>query len=413
MNTRPIHLLLAAALSCGALPAFADEERKPNPPVPPAPPENAERPKEPGRPPGNPPDRDGPREERREERREGRFEPRREGQERGTDGMRRPEEGSRREGDRRSGGSPGREHGGPGPLPPPAAPEPMPYIGVMTLPPPPVLSAQLGLKEGFGLVVGDVLPDSPAAKAGVKKHDVLTKFNDQQLVDAGQFSTLVRGAGKDSEATLTLVREAREQTLPVKIGERMAPRRQPFPGGMDLRGQFERWKGPSQDGWKKMQDRMKEYGERMREYQERLKGWQKNPSADLPPPPPTPTFEPENAALSINPADILVQAHPGGSRQIRLLQPNGAISYTTSDAKMLMKDGGGEIEVSTQDGKRVLLAKNARGEVTFDGPIDTEEQRRALPEEIRKKMELIPVRATATVSAVEVPIVAPVGDNVQ
>jgi serine protease Do len=294
------------------------------------------------------------------------------------------------------------------PLPPPAPPVPTPYIGVMTLPPPAVLNAQLGLKEGFGLVVGEVLPDSPAAKAGLQKYDVLTHLNDQQLVDAGQFSTLVRGAGKDSEVTLTVLRNAKEQKLPVKIGERLAPQRPPFPGAMDLRGQFEKWKGPAQDGLKKMQDRMKDYGERMRQYQERLKGWQKNPAADMPEPPKPPVFETANAVLPINPADILMQVQPGGTRQIRMLQPDGSTSYNTADVKLLMKDDGGEIEVSTKESKRMLLAKDANGETIFDGPIDTEEQRKALPEDIRKKIELIQVRTTA--SAVEAPFVSPADD---
>jgi hypothetical protein len=387
MNSRPLHLLLTAAMAFGALPAFAQDERKPDAPLPP-------------RPPGG------------EERREGRFEPRHDGQQRGSEGIRRPEDGPRREGDGGSAGEPGRERRWNGPMPPPAPPVPTPYIGVMTLPPPAVLSAQLGLKEGFGLVVGEVLPESPAAKAGLKKHDVLTKFNDQQLVDAGQFSTLVRSAGKDSEATLTILREAKEQKVPIKIGERMAPQRQPLPGGMDPRGQFEKWRGPAQDGMKKMQERMKDYGEKMREYQEQLKGWQKNPAADLPQPPPLPALEAENAGLPINPVDILVQAQPGGARQIRLFQPNGgAISYNTADVKMMMKDDSGEIEVSTKDGKRVLVARNAKGDTVFEGPIDTDEQRKALPEDIRKKVELIQVRATAT--AVDAPVLPPVADNIQ
>src|SRR5262249_46819013 len=44
------------------------------------------------------------------------------------------------------------------------------------------LTAQLDLQPGVGLVVTNVGPDSPAAKAGLKKHDVLTGFGDQALV---------------------------------------------------------------------------------------------------------------------------------------------------------------------------------------------------------------------------------------
>ena len=409
MNTRPIPLLLVAALAVTAstLPAMGQDDRKP---APPAPPESAQRPQEPGRPPGPPERRGGPRDEHRD----GRMEPRRDGQ-RGPEDEQRPEDGPRRDGERGPGGGPGREHFGNIPMPPPAPPVPTPYIGVLTMPPPEVLSAQLSLKEGFGLVVGDVLPESPAAKAGLKKYDVLTKFNDQQLVDAGQFSTLVRAAGKDTEATLTLLREAKEQKVPVKIGERMVPQRMPMhPGGMDPRGQMEKWRGPAQEGMKRMQERMNGFGEKMRDYQERLKGWQKNPTGDVPQLPATPDFQSETAGLGIDPVDILVQAQPGGTRQIRLFQPDSAVSYYTADTKMLMKDDNGEIEVSSKDGKRILVARDAKGAVLFDGPIDTEEQRKALPEEVRKKLESIQVRATATASVAEAPAFLPgTDDNVQ
>jgi len=421
MNSRSysLRLLLAAALALAVagFPALGQDTRNPVPPAPPATPpspENPQRPPDAERPLGTPPGRGGG---FRDERHEGRVEPRHDGP-RGPEEGRRPDEGPRRDGDRGPGSSGGRERGWNIPLPPPPPPVPTPYIGVITVPPPAVLSAQLSLKEGFGLVVAEVLPDSPAAKAGLQKYDVVTKFNDQQLVDPSQFSILVRGAGKDSDATLTILRQAREQTVPVKIGERMVPQRMSFPDGMDPRGHMDPWKGPGgpEGMHQHLQDRMKEYGEKMRDYQERIRGWQKNPTGDAPQPPAVPNFEAENAGGPINPVDILVQAQPGGARQIRLFQPNGNVSYYTADTKMMLKDDTGEIEVSTKDGKRVVVARDARGATIFDGPIDTEEQRKALPEEVRKKLETIQVRATASATAntFEAPVLLPPGaDNVQ
>ena len=406
MHSRPFHLMLATTLALAALPAFAQEERKPAPP----PPAGAERPREPERPQPLPPGRGGPREF------EGRGgEPRRDGPGmRGPDDGRRREDGPRRDDDR--GPGPGAPHDRmfSMPVPPPPPSVPTPYIGVVTLPPPPALGAQLGLKEGFGLLVGEVLPDSPAAKAGVQKHDVLTKFNDQQLVDSNQFATLVRGAGKDADATLTLVRASKEQTVPVKIGERMAPQRMQLPGATEMREHFEKFRGSAQDSLRKLQDKMKEYGEKMREYQEKLKNWQKNPANEMPQPPVPPALEPERAGMQIDPADILVQGQPGGARRIRVWQPNGDVFYNTADMKMFMKDDSGEIEVSSRDGKRTLVAKNAQGVVTFEGPIDTDEQRKALPEEVRRKMESIQVRGVVAGAPIDAPIVLPLGsDNVQ
>ena len=105
---------------------------------------------------------------------------------------------------------------------------PQPFLGVITSPLPPALAAQLGLPEGFGLLVGEVLPGSPAANAGIQRHDVLRLFNDQQLVEPNQLATLIRALGKDKDATLTLIRKGAEQTVTAKIAERPAPMRRPL-----------------------------------------------------------------------------------------------------------------------------------------------------------------------------------------
>ncbi|HEY3898618.1 MAG TPA: PDZ domain-containing protein [Chthoniobacter sp.] len=301
-------------------------------------------------------------------------------------------------------------HHSPGPWGMPIPTKPTSYIGVITTPPPGVLTAQLGLSEGFGLVVSDVLPDSPAAVAGIQRYDVLTKFNDQQLVDSSQFAALVRALKKDAEATVTLIRKAAEQTVTVKIGERMLPERShgfPMPGNFRSGGpvfppgEYERsgeYSRHLEDETRRFQERAQMYSQKMHDYQERMKVWQKNPSAEMPklpdlPPTEAVTVVPNPSAVetspSIAPEDILREVRPGGAAQIRVVQPNALVTYNVANAKLVMKDDTGEIELATRDGKRTLAARNAKGETIFDGPIDTEEQRKALPEDVRKKLEVI------------------------
>lgn len=382
MKSLPQLTLLALSLSASL--ALAQEDR----PKPPAP---SDSPGERG-PGGPPPQRDGSRADRpdsaRTPDRERRFEELRDSR------------GERRQEGYRRSDAPWNT-----PLPPPAPPKPTRYLGVVTSPLPPELSAQLGLAEGFGLLVNEVLPESPATQAGVQKWDVLTRFNDQQLVSAEQFATLVRAEAKDAEAALTLTRKAQEQKLTIKVGEKLMPERRPMPGGGDWARDMDRWKGPSSDPTRRFQERMKDYGEKMRDYekrlkefQERAKDWQKNPTGDmpqLPPPPPPPDASTTPQMPPVPPSDLLREVKPGGQAEIRRLQPQGGVVYNTANAKFLMKDEQGEIEISNMDGKRVLVAKNAQGETIFDGPIETEEQRAALPESIREKIKRIDVRAGA------------------
>ena len=66
------------------------------------------------------------------------------------------------------------------------------WLGVQVTPVPALVTAQLGLTPGMGLAVERVVPGSPAGRAGLRRHDILTKLDDQLLVNAGQLQVLVR-----------------------------------------------------------------------------------------------------------------------------------------------------------------------------------------------------------------------------
>ena len=93
------------------------------------------------------------------------------------------------------------------------------WLGIALATLPDVAKQQLGIENG--LAVADVTADSPATKAGVKKHDILIKAGDVSLKSP---SDLVRAvnAAKDKELALTLLRGGKEMVVkatPVKRSE--------------------------------------------------------------------------------------------------------------------------------------------------------------------------------------------------
>jgi hypothetical protein len=94
------------------------------------------------------------------------------------------------------------------------------YLGVSTSSVPAALRQHLGLQEGVGLVVDFVEPDSPAQSAGFKQYDILTKLNDQILVNAQQLAVLVRSHKANDEIKLTLIRGGKEQSITAKLVEK-------------------------------------------------------------------------------------------------------------------------------------------------------------------------------------------------
>lgn len=107
--------------------------------------------------------------------------------------------------------------------------KPTPFIGIALRPMSPEVGAQAGLPPGFGVLVGDVMPDSPAKDAGLKQYDVIAMLNDQQIVNMEQLQTLVRSRKKGDEVMLTIKRAGEEKKIAMKIGEKVMPVAPPRP----------------------------------------------------------------------------------------------------------------------------------------------------------------------------------------
>lgn len=95
----------------------------------------------------------------------------------------------------------------------------IPFLGVATEPVSPQVAAHLDLQEGIGLLVADVVPNSPAA-AALATNDILVKLNDQWLVHPRQLAVLVRLCKPGQEVNLEYVRKGASASAKVKLEER-------------------------------------------------------------------------------------------------------------------------------------------------------------------------------------------------
>ena len=101
--------------------------------------------------------------------------------------------------------------------------EPVTFLGVETSEVPRVLSEQMDLPRGFGVVVDYVVPNGPAAAAGLQASDIIRMLNDQQIVDPSQLGKLVRSFAEGTSVDLTLLRKGKEVKVSVKLGKKDVP----------------------------------------------------------------------------------------------------------------------------------------------------------------------------------------------
>jgi len=80
----------------------------------------------------------------------------------------------------------------------------------------------LKLTAQRGVVVMDVEPDGPAAKAGLKENDVITQYDGQVVEGTVQFRRLVRETPTGRTVALVISRNGATQNVSVELGERSA-----------------------------------------------------------------------------------------------------------------------------------------------------------------------------------------------
>jgi len=81
------------------------------------------------------------------------------------------------------------------------------------------IAERLGLQDQKGVAVVQVQPGSAAERAGLRKDDVITAFNGNEVNEPNTFRNQVASAGPGSEVTLTVRRGGREQQIRATLGE--------------------------------------------------------------------------------------------------------------------------------------------------------------------------------------------------
>jgi serine protease Do len=78
---------------------------------------------------------------------------------------------------------------------------------------------ELKLPAERGVLLGRIVPDSPAAKAGLKDNDVITEINGQRVEGEAQFRRMVHEIPAGRSAQFTIWRDGRSQTINVTLGK--------------------------------------------------------------------------------------------------------------------------------------------------------------------------------------------------
>jgi hypothetical protein len=262
--------------------------------------------------------------------------------------------------------------------------------------------SQAAIPAGLGVLVGFVDPTGPAA-GKIEEGDILTRLDDQILVNTSQFQSLVRLRKAGDTIKLTLVRGAEVQVAEVKLEARVPkafasrpvtprattgaapanPANPPVVSGgrasitvngqpieIDLNG------GPAHAG----QGQVIVIGPNSQQLPpEVLKRLEEMRARGLP----IPQLDPAVAGGSVT-------VTPGGTAQSFSKSFSFSLgSGSGTSSSSMATDQDGTVAVEEKDGKKHVTIKDPAGKVVFEGEVTTPEQRAAMPEEARRRLKLV------------------------
>jgi serine protease Do len=93
------------------------------------------------------------------------------------------------------------------------------FLGVLIQKVTPEIAESLGMDKGNGALVANVTKDGPADKAGVKVGDVIIEFDGKEVKDSSDLPIIVARTPVDRRARMKVLRDKKEITLTVSVGE--------------------------------------------------------------------------------------------------------------------------------------------------------------------------------------------------
>lgn len=93
------------------------------------------------------------------------------------------------------------------------------WLGVSIQALTPELAKSFGAKDSEGVLISDVVPDSPAAKAGLQPGDILLEFEGKRMEGPADLQRAVGLTRPGTASTIKIWRDRSEKTLEIRIGE--------------------------------------------------------------------------------------------------------------------------------------------------------------------------------------------------
>lgn len=249
------------------------------------------------------------------------------------------------------------------PVPMPEGGEARPFLGIILDPLPDLLASHLKLDPGQGVMILEALADGPAEKAGLKPHDVIVEVDGQGVGSVQDVREVTAAHKVGDKIPVVAFHEGERREFEVELGA--APEAMAAPpriGGAGMPGGNE----PFLEGLPE------KHADMIREALERNLQAFENPAGDN-----------LGGDLERQLMERMreMQGRLGNLGNLQMKMGGGV------ESSVRLLDDQGSIEMKTRDGSRQAKVYDQDGNLIWEGPYDTEQDKAAVPDEIRERLE--------------------------
>jgi len=92
------------------------------------------------------------------------------------------------------------------------------WLGVSIQPVTEEVAKSFGMEKAAGALVSDIMPNSPAAKAGLKQGDIIVRFDGTAVKDVQQLQLIAAETPVGKSVPITVFRDRKEQVMTLVMG---------------------------------------------------------------------------------------------------------------------------------------------------------------------------------------------------
>jgi hypothetical protein len=241
-----------------------------------------------------------------------------------------------------------------------------PFLGVVSTEVPEMLAAHLGLKAGEGIIVQGLMPDGPAAKAGVAVHDVITRVANQPVASSEDLTRHVVAHKSGEKIHLNLIHQGKPVEIDVILGTRPDSMAMMPPRPLDQL----HFDGIPQN----LADRIRSLIE------ENLGGLKIQPGEDDLDIAPLPHMKNTMRDLKLRMDKAM--------EELKVPDQHGLPGIDVRQgATIRLMDEQGSVELKSYDGGKEVTVRDKDNKIIWTGPWDTDQDKAAAPQDVRQRVD--------------------------